>query len=880
LSDNTSLLDSEAANTALTASYQESSAFTPGVITIDGIAVKIALVAAGTPSNTISVRLAQGGSTVLGTEVTINVSDLPSCAVASNEGGWVLFKFVAPVLLVVATAYTVSAKLSATSTAVNLYSSATTNWSRQLRTTDVTTTPTTGTTFDVIGEHTGAGTGNDITVVMDNTATTDFGAGTDGVVALTVSKRGSLKYAYSASTAYYLKLSGDLIVYNGGTLTVGDTTNPIPRTSTAVLEFDPVADGGMGLIARNGSTVTIQGLSRTSGKNIVACKLNTDEAANSTSLGVDTDTGWLDNDVIVAGKTTRSTSTLTETGTMNGDAAAAILTVDGFGGVGGGIVNARSGTSPIQCHIGLLTRNIMFRSATSTLMTYMNVKATATVDIDWCDFRYIGKNTTSKKGIEIETTTGSFSLMYSTIRDTEEYSLVTTGTTTNNITISYNNFYNCGTNKTASIDCFSIATTSGTNITITYNRFFLFQLNSTNQYAVRLLDLGLNFSNNVINDTNTGAALNFGESATIGTSANNEISCTQNSSAIQVVFNFATKGTISSMVVFRGTNQGVQVLTNTLSTCTFINCSFFGNTNGGFVISSGLTNCDFNTCTFAADIASSQTHGIKLNGSNAKLRFNTCTFGGSSPYANNSTADIGAGGFNDEVFDNCTFNSNTLIATYIAMPSGSIVAFNKYNTITNKHYWYTPYGIAQSTGAGLTDTNVRTAGSLGLRIAPEDSTTGFSWSFKILAKASTYVGVAGFIQKNAAFGTSVCTAELFLPGSTTADATQTMPNDTNWNVFNLAANYTGSVDLYATVTITAKTATAGAYIYVDDIYNGTNKITALDVWDQGQPSPIMFEQLGDAAAVWAVLQSTQTTPGTMGNRLSKALTLPLFLALK
>jgi hypothetical protein len=70
--DATSLLDSEANNTALTTSYVESSAFTPGAITIDGIAVKVALRAAGSPATTMTVRLAQGGADVAGTVVTIN----------------------------------------------------------------------------------------------------------------------------------------------------------------------------------------------------------------------------------------------------------------------------------------------------------------------------------------------------------------------------------------------------------------------------------------------------------------------------------------------------------------------------------------------------------------------------------------------------------------------------------------------------------------------------------------------------------------------------------------------------------------------------------------------------------------------------------------
>ena len=116
--DATSLLDSETANTTLTTSFALSSAFTPGAITVDGIAVKIASVAAS-PSGTINVALDTGGSTVTGTDVQINVADLPQGDTTNNQGGWVFFKFASPVLLLAATAYKVKAKTSA-SNMVNL----------------------------------------------------------------------------------------------------------------------------------------------------------------------------------------------------------------------------------------------------------------------------------------------------------------------------------------------------------------------------------------------------------------------------------------------------------------------------------------------------------------------------------------------------------------------------------------------------------------------------------------------------------------------------------------------------------------------------------------------------------------------------------------
>jgi hypothetical protein len=83
-------------------------------------------------------------------------------------------------------------------------------------------------------------------------------------------------------------------------------------------------------------------------------------------------------------------------------------------------------------------------------------------------------------------------------------------------------------------------------------------------------------------------------------------------------------------------------------------------------------------------------------------------------------------------------------------------------------------------------------------------------------------------------------------------------------VFLVYANYTGTVNGLATVRITAKSATSNAYIYVADLFNGTNDITNLKTWYNALPASIMYEQLGDAAAVWAVPSATLTVAGTIG----------------
>jgi hypothetical protein len=405
--DATSLLDSEANNTALTTAYVESQSFTPGAITINGIAVKVATRASSPGANTISVRLAQGGATVAGTEVTINVSDLSS---RDGEQGWYFFKFSAPVLLLAATLYTVSAKTSAVSM-VNLYRNATAgNWSRMLRTT-TTAAPAAADNMFILGEWTAAATKTDRTVTMDSTAATDYGGASTTVIGFGIGKGGTLTFGATAATNYILRLSAILGVWHGGTLNIGTTGTPIPRDSTARIEFDSAVDGDFGL--KCWGTFNAQGLSRSSGKNVVRCLLNTDEAAAQTVLGVDTDTGWLSGDDIAIASTSR-TATEAETRTLAANAGASSVQVTA------GLTNAHSGTSPTQAEVILLTRNVRVVAVTAGQTAYVYLGPAAVVDWDWVEFRYLGTTTTGKRGIEIDIGTaaaGSLAMSYCACRD-------------------------------------------------------------------------------------------------------------------------------------------------------------------------------------------------------------------------------------------------------------------------------------------------------------------------------------------------------------------------------------------------------------------------------------------------------------------------------
>lgn len=258
--------------------------------------------------------------------------------------------------------------------------------------------------------------------------------------------------------------------------------------------------------------------------------------------------------------------------------------------------------------------------------------------------------------------------------------------------------------------------------------------------------------------------------------------------------------------------------------------------------------------------------GISLNGSLSN-KFLNSEFGtvtkhyDTDIYCTSST-------LNTMVFENCLFGSTNLITNYLNQFNGSELAFQKYQQTTNKHRWYTNTGSARSTGAGLEDTTVKTAGSLNLVLLPENNTVGFAWEFNVLAPATSLSFINGYLQKNATFGSSIAKVELWLPGSdtsSTADASLTADNTTGtWQAFNVYKLYSGTAPGLSTVRITAISSTAGAYVYVADLFNS---VGALNLWNSGKPAKqiAITDFSAVPAAVWG-FPDGNTISSTMGKR--------------
>lgn len=602
LVDATSYLGAETGSEVLTTagSGTRSSAFTPGAIVISHIGVKLSVRTGTTGTMTVRLVLSADNSEVAGTAVTINTADLPVAATADLNGGWHFFKLGSTKTLTAATAYKLEAYTS-NATQISLFRDATAdNISRALITT-TTGAPSAGDDLIIAGEYTGAGTSNSFTVTMDNTATTDFGSAPTAANSLltpgiAICNKGTLDWGTSASTAYYLKLSNSLIVYSGGTLNIGTTGTAIPRNSTANLQFDCGAAGDYGLLIRNLGTFSHQGLSRTSGKNIYYCLLNTDEAANQTTLGVDTDTGWLDNDVIAVASTTRTASQC-ESGTLNGNAGASTLTVDGFAGTGGGLANAHAGTSPVQAEVALLTRNTNIYGASVTLTAYIYFAPTAIIDCDWAGYYWIGLNSAGKYGIEIASTTGTCSINYCSLYNCTVASnrgFYVSSASGSNIDISYNCVYNIYS------AIYNLATT-GVH-TYNYNVIILAE-----SISIQLGDIGCDISYNRIVGS-ISAAIQFRQSAALSTFSNNIIhSCTSNAIASANSTTNPLSGTILNTTIYRCNTTG-WAITGDFANTIIDGLVIFGcGTNNINIFTS---NCTFYNITSNGDSSFPTTYGL------------------------------------------------------------------------------------------------------------------------------------------------------------------------------------------------------------------------------------------------------------------------------
>lgn len=729
----------------------------------------------------------------------------------------------------------------------------------------------------IVGDET-----TETVVTLDSSLSVGSGVGSEtvtivntpiGTKALIHGYNGTLTFGESADTT--LTINGGHLITNGGGLHIGTVASPYPAAYNATILYNPISTYGFGAIWTGYDTtqakVSLVGATKTY-KTLYAAG----DGAAATPMTVDSITGWRVGDRLWLSHSTYSS--------MENRYIVAIGT---------------TGPAAITDYSGTVPGTVLVTDTAHGLLTGMKVDITGTTDyngtaititvVDANSYYFTDTYTsdqvgtwtaTTPNGLVLSTTAGGAPAALSNAHAVTDWVLnstrnvkLTTTTPATTWFYGFNYFTSSSSIKYKYCEFDGI----GGNASSRY----YWQLTSNARHATYME--GCSYISR-----STSSTLTMPQLHTVGSS--NPETTIKDTIVVGLYQHYSSSpinignnaGTYQNLYALGGLYNGISLYGSnfTLDGGHVRNSvSNYSTTNayGGIVCISG-DNIKANNCT----VDGCRAVAIQIR-TGTNWRFNNCAFG--TIYANGA-AQLGVGdiAYSTAIFDTCDWGAETLFYTVadttgvaVNVP-GSSYAFQNFDSATEnfKHRWYQPYGTAYKCGVDMEDTTVTPLSQNCVRIDPINDDVGFCWTFRVLAVPDQAVSVFGKLKKSAEATADEATVELYLPGSTTADATDTLPAGTDWNTWSVTANYTGDSYSWATVKICCKSITTDAKFYIGDIYNGTNDITNLNLWYDGKPSEIMFEQLGDANAVWAVLSSTQTTDGTMGKQAVDTLTAARF----
>ncbi len=687
-------LDSEGGSTTVPQTTPTFSAtFTPLAVAHDGIAIKIAT----RPGSTGTITVIFKNNTSAGVRegsLTINVSNLDSSGL-----GWAFFKFSGGVVTPNGTdVYKVGISTSS-ATQVTCYTDGTaSNWSRMVRLTSAASTPTTADKLMIMGEWTAADAQTAFTVTMDSTVATSYGPTVSGgpPQGMTISKGGTLTFA--TNIAAYLQIKGILGVYGGGTLNIGTSGARIGASSSAILEFGSVANVDSGLVAFPGSTVNIYG----DNARLVSTLMTVDKAAATTVITLASTAGWSNTDLYAFASTSRTAADCESKTGATVDSPTQIT-------LASGLTNAHSGTSPTQAEVVNLTRNVKIRGITSLLQGYCFFQTTSVVNIDYAEFTQLGSSTGTKRGIDVNTTTGACSLTHCSLHDSTVtlsfgFNALTSGGLLSNVTFSNNVTFNI-----ASIH-FQTATTSGT-WTADSNVFLRCTDSSVN--LVNLGDVGGTFTNNtMVGSSNNGLSLN--EANVIGTCSGNVCHSNANLGCILAVG--GTSGTIDTLSAWRNSAAGLSIPNPVYITVS--SATLFGNLTRNLLLATPA-GCLFTNLVSSGDTTFATASGVELQVNNADtdIVFESSTFGVVSGIKTAHTQDIlcNAAVYATLSLRNCLLASTTEVGSQSNLLPGSYIRSQKHDQTVGNHKTWTKYGTIS------VDTTLFDVASPSARLTPSDA---------------------------------------------------------------------------------------------------------------------------------------------------------------
>lgn len=716
----TALATQETGTTNSTTSFVSSTSFTGIVAVADGIALKVSSRNA-VPSGTFSVRLAIAGVPVPNSTVTVNVADIP------NGIGWVFFKFGSTVAVAGASTYTVQISSSVNAQVTLFRKSATAaDWTYALRTT-TTQAPAAGDQLLTTGEWDSAGVNSSFIVTMDNTASTLFGPATTGVAALEISSKSTFQYGIAASTNYNFRIAGNLYVNNAGTFSAGTGASPVPSTSTAKLEIVGTSNVQFGIEARAGSNLN-------SGGNVItnSALLAADASAAATSLTTNVSTGWKNGDVIAIAATTRTRAEC-ESKALTADASGTTLTITS-------LTNAHGGSAGVVAELINLTRNVSIFGTSSANQAYINIAATATVDLESTEFYNLGSATANKRGIDIATTTGSCTVNNCSIHDlivASSRAINCNAAANNNITITNLVSYNIADN--------GVTTTAGTTTAMTFNNIICL-LSGVACFSFG--NLGCAITNiTAVGGTTRGALLSQQATSGVFGTLNNFIAHSNTGPGVDFTncTNFGNNpyGYVSNITAWRNTTFGL-LISNTFDIIFDIG-TLFGNATANFAYTASAGNTFVRNMVCNAGTTLTCPVGLQVANDTKETYVDNCTFGVTTAHATGDVQAPSANVYARLFLRNCLLNSTTPVATPGNLVEGSQISSARHQQTAGNHKTWKKFGTLTP------DTTIFNRASPSERITPNNASFKVFSGYKKFAVPNGQTAVVNvFVRKSVA----------------------------------------------------------------------------------------------------------------------------------
>ena len=681
--DNTSYLDGNNSSvTNSSTSYVASSSFTPGAITVEGVALKIANTSVG-PTGTFSMQLWNSTDSAQAGLVQCNLSDLVSIGIkAQTPGGWCYFKFSSPVTLIAAKAYQIRI-LSSVNGTVAVYRGATAgDWLRSL------VTSTTGTVGagDILymgGAIGGVGSVTTIAPVFDNTATTVFNS-------LKIGYGCSMTCQNSASTNYNLYTTAQSQI--SGSFEIGNSGARINSTSSFTWECQSAAAAGNSIIVGSGGTLRAFGATKTRMARAAA-----NFSAGATSITTDISTGWENGDLIGIGATSRAATPLTETKTLTADAAGTTLTISA-------VTDLKSGTAPVQAPLINLTSNVNFRGTSAANTFYISLSgAIATIDFDSATFRYLGSATTGTRGIGIAASSASntykinscafYDLHTSAISIEANVSTAQAGTIESTNNVQFGGFSHANN---------AAATLSAGFTSAKFTGNWVIGCVGASSISINSLDRRFEIKDNVVNGARGSTNFSITTSANAYSWAQGEISGNRTEACASVGFVLSFVNTIASnFTAYRCNTYGFQI--GLMSDSRIDGLTSFGHTTGSIIHPANtlISDITIDNADVQAGVTETCPRGI-LTTANTLLRnykFSNSNFGTVTPHAAGGDIILVSFTMGDIILIDSTLGSTSQVVLQTALTRGSSVRIQKSGGVagTNKAWWRQGLTVTDST---------------------------------------------------------------------------------------------------------------------------------------------------------------------------------------